>query len=567
MPYPVGHQSQALDPSDPDAREAQTFPVLTPEQMRRIAAYGAAEDAPAGATLYARGQRGVDFFLVLEGEVEVLDPSREGEVFYILGPGQFSGEMNLFNRREILVTGRTLVDSRVLRVRAADFRRLVAADSDISEVLMRAFILRRVGLIRHVRGGVTLVGPAHAGDMLRLRTFLARNSYPFRVIDTERDQAEAERIVGRELAADDLPLVAPPTGEPLHNPSNLQLAEALGLTEPIPEGDIFDVIVAGAGPAGLASAVYATSEGLSCLVVEAVAPGGQAGSSSKIENYLGFPTGVSGQALAGRAQAQAQKFGARLAIARSAVELDCSQTPFRLRLEGGCEVRGRTLVVATGARYRRLPIAGFERFEGQGVHYAATAMEAQLCSGEEVAIVGGGNSAGQAAIYLSSVVRHVHMIIRGEGLAATMSEYLIERIRSSPVITLHPETEVTGLSGEGWLSRVAWIDRRTGEELERPVTNLFLMIGAEPNTAWLQGCVKLDDKGFVETGRDEDGRPLGSQFATTKPGVFAVGDVRAGSVKRVASAVGEGSVVVHAIHQHLAAESGGAAPAAVQQRA
>lgn len=552
MPFTTEPPSSDLDPTDPYAREGQTFPVLSPELVRRMMAYGEPELAPAGVTLYERGARGVDFFVILEGEVEVLNPSDACQGFYVLGPGQFSGEMNLLNGREVLVCARTLTDSRLLRVKATDFRRLLAADAEISEVLMRAFILRRVGLIRHALGAVTLVGPAHAGDTLRLRTFLTRNTYPFRLVDTEREAATAADLLGREAAAGDVPVVLRPGAATLHNPTNLELADALGLTEKIHDDEVFDVIVVGAGPAGLASAVYAASEGLTTLVVETVAPGGQAATSSKIENYLGFPTGISGQALAGRAQAQAHKFGARLAIARSAASLDCSRTPYRLTLDGGCMVQGRTIVVATGARYRRLPIAGFEKFEGQGVHYAATAMEAQLCAGEEVAIVGGGNSAGQAAVYLSGVVRHVHMIIRGDGLAATMSEYLIERIRRSASVTVHPGSEVTALAGEGWLREVAWADRRTGQRVERPVSNLFLMIGAEPNTAWLQGCVKLDENGFVVTGRDEDGQPLASQFCTTRPGIFAVGDVRAGSIKRVASAVGEGSVVVSAIHQHLA---------------
>jgi len=502
--------------------------------------------------LFERGQRGVDFFVVLAGRVAVLDPTRDGELIYTYGPGQFTGEMNLFNNREVLVAARAVEEAQVLRVGPADFRRLIAADSDIAEIVMRAFILRRVGLIRHAMGGVTLIGAAHTADMQRLQTFLTRNNYPFRLVDTEREPQAAKDAARCEVGPDDRPRIALPAGPVLDDPTNLELADALGLTEPIPEEETFDVVVVGGGPAGLAAAVYAASEGLSTLVVEAVASGGQAGTSSKIENYLGFPTGISGQALAGRAQAQAQKFGARLAIARPAELLDCSKTTFSVGLEGGCAVRGRAVVVATGVRYRRLPIPELERFEGQGVHYAATAMEAQLCGGEEAVIVGGGNSAGQAAIFLAGQLRHVRMIVRGPSLAATMSEYLVERIRRSPKISVHPDTEVTGLFGAHWLGEVGWANRRTGEAGRWPVANLFLMIGAEPNTRWLQDCVRLDAKGFVETGRDEAGRPLASQFATSRPGVFAVGDVRAGSTKRVASAVGEGSVVVRAIHEYLA---------------
>jgi thioredoxin reductase (NADPH) len=552
MPYPAHFESLALDPADPYLREAQTFPVLTAEQVRRVAAYGVEERLPAGALFSERGQRAVDFFLLLEGAIEVFDPTQGDAVVYTFGPGQFSGEMNLLNGREILLSARVTADSRVLRLRSVEFRRLLAVDSEIAEIVMRAFILRRVALIRHGQGGVMLIGPAHASGMLRLRTFLARNSYPFSVSDTERDPEVASRLLGREVGPDAFPLVVLPSGQALENPSNLDIADALGLTEKIPEDQVFDVIVVGGGPAGLASAVYASSEGLSTLVVEAVAPGGQAGTSSRIENYLGFPTGISGQALSGRAQAQAQKFGARLAVARAAEALDCSQSPYRLRLDGGCTVRGRAIVVATGARYRRLPLSGSEQFEGQGIHFAATAMEAQLCAGEEIVIVGGGNSAGQAAVFLSGHARHVHMLIRGEGLAATMSQYLVERIGQSPAISVHPHTEITDLAGDRWLEEVAWTNHRTGESARRPISNLFLMIGAEPNSRWLKGCVRLDEKGFVATGRCAEGRPLGSEFATTRPGVFAVGDIRSGSVKRVASAVGEGSVVVHAVHQFLA---------------
>ena len=346
-------------------------------------------------------------------------------------------------------------------------------------------------------------------------------------------------------------LTHPMRAPALRNSSTAALVDDLGLTETIDPDHVHDLVVVGAGPAGLAAAVYAASEGLATVVVEGVAPGGQAGTSSKIENYLGFPTGISGQALAGRAQVQAQKFGARLAISRHACGLDCDEQPYRVVLDDGQAIRTRAVVVATGARYRKLDVPDYARFEGQGIHYAATAMEAQLCGGEEVVVVGGGNSAGQAAVFLARTAAHVHILVRASGLAATMSDYLIQRIEGSPRISLHPFTEITALEGDHLLRRVGWSDRRAGASETRPIGNVFVMIGAEPNTDWLRGCLDLDEKGFVHTGRDREGLPLASPYATTRPGVFAVGDVRAGSVKRVASGVGEGSVVVAAIHQFL----------------
>jgi thioredoxin reductase (NADPH) len=544
---------EALDPSDPYAREAQTFPHLTPEMLARLAPYGHEERLAAGTLLFERGQRSVDFFVVLAGSVEIYDHDQDGRVnvFTVHGERQFTGELDLFNNREILVSGRAGAHSRVLRVKRADFRRMVTAETDIGEIIMRAFILRRVGLIRHVQGGVVLIGAGHAGDTLRLQRFLVRNGYPHRLLDTELDAEAGGFLHGFALTPDQLPVVVTPDHRILRNPTAALLADGLGLTERIDPDRVFDVAVVGAGPAGLAAAVYAASEGLDTIVIEAVAPGGQAGTSSKIENYLGFPTGISGQALAGRAQVQAQKFGARLAISRSAAGLDCSGRPYRIRLDDGQQVAASAVVVATGARYRKIDVPDYGRFEGQGIHYAATAMEAQLCAGEEVIVVGGGNSAGQAAVFLSRTVRHVHMLVRAGGLAATMSDYLVQRIDSSPRITLHTQTEITALAGDGYLRRVTWTRRDTGASETRPVGNLFVMIGAEPNTDWLRSCLDLDSKGFVVTGQDRAGLALASPFATTTPGVFAVGDVRSGSVKRVASGVGEGSVVVSAVHQFL----------------
>jgi thioredoxin reductase (NADPH) len=543
-----------LAADDPYAREAQTFPRLTREMAGRVTRYGETQALPHSTIVFARGERSVDFFLVLDGAIEIYDADDDGQphVFTTHGADQFTGEMDLFNDRQILVSGRTRDATRVVRVKRVDFRRLISAEPDIGEIIMRAFILRRVGLIRHGQGGVVLIGPGHGGDTLRIQRFLMRNGYPHRALDTEQEPDAGGFLECFALTPEQLPVVIMPGEKVLRNPSNAALADALGLTETIDATKVHDVAVIGAGPAGLAAAVYAASEGLSTIVIESIAPGGQAGTSSKIENYLGFPTGISGQALAGRAQAQAQKFGARLMIAREAAGLDCATSPYRVSLSDGQAVTACAVVIASGARYRKLDVPNYDRFEGQGIHYAATAMEAELCKQEEVAVIGGGNSAGQAAVFLSRFAKHVHVVVRGPGLAATMSDYLIQRIDQSPQITLQPFTEITALEGERLLEQVTFTDRQAGESRTLPIRNLFVMIGAEPNTEWLDGCLSLDPRGFVVTGRDEEGLALASPFATSKPGIFAVGDVRSGSVKRVASGVGEGSVVVQAIHQYLA---------------
>jgi thioredoxin reductase (NADPH) len=545
--------NEPLDAADPYAREAQTFPELSEDQARRVAAFGREERLPKGAMIFERGQRGVDFFLVLQGSVEIFDSGPDGtaNVFTVHGARQFTGELDLFNDRQILVSGRTGEDSRVIRVPRAAFRQLVTGEPDVGEIVMRAFILRRVGLITHAQGGVTLIGPGHGADTHRIEQFLTRNGYPHRTLDTETDPDAEGFLDCFELSADQLPVVIAPPELILRNPTTPDLADALGLTERLDPDEVFDLAVVGAGPAGLAAAVYAASEGLKTIVIEALAPGGQAGTSSKIENYLGFPTGISGQALAGRAQVQAQKFGARLAISRAAAGLDCDAQPYHVQLDGSGGVAARAVVVATGARYRKLTVPGYERFEGQGIQYAATALEARLCTKAEVAVIGGGNSAGQAAVFLSQHAAHVHILVRGPGLAATMSDYLIQRIEASPHITLHPYTEVTALAGDAQLSAVTWRDNRTGGEETRPVEHIFVMIGAAPNTEWLNGCIELDCNGFVLTGRSA-GRPYSAAFETSRPGIFAVGDVRATSIKRVASGVGEGSVVVQAVHGFLA---------------
>jgi thioredoxin reductase (NADPH) len=541
-----------LEPTDPYARAAQIYPHLSAEMAARVAVYGAEERLEKGALVFERGQRSVDFFLVLEGAIEVFDLDAHGapEILAVHGQYQFTGEIDLFNERAILVSGRAGTDSRVIRVKRPDFRRLVTGEPDIAEILMRAFILRRTGLILHGQGGAFLVGPGHGGDTLRLQRFLTRNGYPHRVLDTEVDEDAGGMVHGFGLNPGELPVVIA-DGHVLRNPTTTSLADLLGLTEAIDESHVYDVAIVGAGPAGLAAAVYGASEGLGTIVLESTAPGGQAGTSSKIENYLGFPTGISGQALAGRAQIQAQKFGAHLAISRNVVGIDCRARPYRLQLESGGSIAACAVVIATGARYRKLDVPNYEKYEGQGIHYAATAMEGQLCGGEEVIVVGGGNSAGQAAVFLSRTTKHVHILVRAKGLAATMSDYLVQRIEQSPKITLHAQSEITALEGDERLRRVTWTNRDTGATETHPVGNVFVMIGAEPNTEWLGGCVALDDKKFVRTGAGADGMALASPYATTLAGVFAVGDVRSGSVKRVASGVGEGSVVIQAVHQFL----------------
>jgi thioredoxin reductase (NADPH) len=540
------NEGDALDSSDPYARPEQTFPVLTAEMAARIARFGSRETLADGDFIFRRGERAVDFFLVCSGEIAIIDHGDHAEesIVHIHRERQFTGELDLFNDRKILVSGRAVGPAEVIRVPRADFRQMIVAEPDIGEIIMRAFILRRVALMQHQQGAVTLVGPARSADTVRINAFLTRNGYPHRTIDSSADPDAAAFLEGFGLTGDDLPVVI--SGEQiLRNPGTHCLADALGVAVAIDQERLHDVIVVGAGPAGLAAAVYAASEGLDTLIVESTAPGGQAGTSSKIENYLGFPTGISGPALAGRAQVQAQKFGARLAVSRAVTGLDCSDGHFRLTLEDGTVAQGRAVVAATGARYRKLDLPDYARFEGAGVYYAATAMEAQLCADRPVVVVGGGNSAGQAAVFLSRHAAHVHILVRSEGLAATMSSYLIDRITATGAITLHPFSEITALMGESHLERLAWSDRRTGERTEIEVGALFVMIGAQPCSDWLAGCAALDDSGFITTG---DG---GSPFETSRPGLFAVGDVRSGSVKRVASGVGEGSVVIQAAHRFI----------------
>jgi thioredoxin reductase (NADPH) len=541
-----------LDPTDPWIRSAQTFPSLTDEMIDRVRPYGEEEFVAEDTYVFRRGDHEIDFLLVLDGELRMFadNPLTGREFLYSYKKGQFSGEQNMFTGRSILLSGLCRAGSRVIRVKYDRFRSLITGEPDIGETIIRSYILRRAGFVRHATGGGILIGHRESGELLGIQRFLIRNLYPVTLMDLHEPQA-AEVMERFSITRSELPALITPDHGVLKRPSNEVLAEELGLFEPPDEGAVYDVVVLGAGPAGLASAVYAASEGLKTLVVETMAPGGQAGTSSKIENYLGFPTGISGLALAGRAHIQAQKFGARLCVSRSAASLDCTRTPYVVGLSDGREVTAKTVVVATGARYRKLDVPDYARFEGQGIQYAATAMEGQICTGHEVVIVGGGNSAGQAAVFLSRTARHVHMLVRSK-ISTTMSDYLVQRIRISPHITLCEGCEVTELSGDTALEGVAWVDRSTGETSRCQASSLFVMIGAEPNTDWLDGCLELDRNGFICTGLSSEDATR-HPYASSKPGVFAVGDVRAGSVKRVASAVGEGSVVVAAIHQYLAA--------------
>jgi thioredoxin reductase (NADPH) len=548
----------SLDPTDPYTRTAQIFPKLTEEQIKRAMPFGTVESLEKGTVLFERGDRSVDFFIVLKGNIEIYEYTANGtRVITIHREQQFTGELDLFNDREILVGGRMGMEGQVVRVNRTQFRKLIAAEPDLGEIIMQAFILRRMGFISHKQGSVTIVTWQQSADTMRIKRFLDRNGYPLEVLDFESEACQP-LVVKYRIDQDDLPVVLLPNkGELLRNPSNLQLAQVLGLVEQIREDFIYDVTIIGAGPAGLSAAVYAASEGLNTLLIETEAPGGQAGTSSKIENYMGFPLGISGQALAARAQVQAHKFGATIALPYSVQGLDCSSHPYKLQLDHHCRVTSKTIIVATGARYRKLNVKGEEKFDNLGIYYAATAMEGELCKNEEVIVIGGGNSAGQAAVFLSRYASHVHILVRGESLAATMSDYLIRRIDAIDRITLHPFTEIVSLKGDRYLEEVVWRNSKTGVTETLAIHRLFMMLGAVPNTQWLNGCLQLDEKGFIQTGQQvsSDNWPLkrpSMMLETSSPGIFAAGDVRSASVKRVASAVGEGAMTVSQLHQALA---------------
>lgn len=541
-----------IDFADPYRRPDQTFPHLTLEMMGRALGYGSELIAPDKTILFERGQRASDFFIIREGNIDILESEGDGsfKVLTTHSAAQFTGEMDLFNRRESLVTARAKGECRLIRIDRTSFLRMMTGEPDLAELVMRAFMLRRLGFVRHSQGGIVVLGKSRAADTLRLQRFLIRNNYPHHVVDIDDDPHGQDLVETFHLLLSNAPVVIAPGIALMFNPSNSKLADALGLNEKIDPSEVFDVVVVGAGPSGLAAAVYAASEGLNTLVIERMAPGGQAGTSSRIENYLGFPTGISGQALAGRAQAQAQKFGARLAISRTAVTLDSTTRPFSILLDDAENVRAKSVIIATGARYRKLDLPNYEKFEGGGIHYAATAMESKLCGSQEVVVVGGGNSAGQAAVFLSRAAKHVHIVVRGAGLAETMSDYLVQRIVNSTKITLWPYSKISAIDGDVGLEKVSWIHGIDGIVESREIQNMFVMIGASPNTDWLSGSLDLDDKGFVRTGMTTASGQT-AIFNSSMPGVYAIGDVRSGSIKRVASGVGEGSVVVQSVHQFL----------------
>ncbi len=543
--------------------DERMFPTLTHAQMERIAAHGRRRRVQRGEVLFEAGDRGAPFLLVTAGRVEVVRPCGGIETLLAVhGAGQFAGEISMLSGRRMLARARVAEDGEVIEVDHERLLALVQSDSELSEILMRAFILRRVNLIAHSLGDVVLIGSSHCAGTLRVKEFLTRNGHPYAYVDLDRD-ADVQELFDRfHFTAADVPVLICRGDLVLRNPTNQQIADCLGFNAAIDPSQVRDLVIVGAGPAGLAAAVYAASEGLDVLVLESIAPGGQAGSSSRIENYLGFPTGVSGQELTGRAYAQAQKFGAQIMIASDATRLTCDRRPYRIEVGNGPRVPTRSIVIATGAQYRRPSLENLSRFEGAGVYYAATLMEAQLCVGEEVVVVGGGNSAGQAAVFLAQTAGRVHMLVRSTGLAASMSRYLIRRIEENPVIDLRTQTEIVAIEGEGHLERVRWRGAASASEETHTIRHVFYMTGADPSTRWLDGCVVRDAKGFIKTGSDlsEDELetaqwPLARPphlLETSLPGVFAVGDVRAGSIKRVASAVGEGSISIALVHRVLA---------------
>ena len=541
-------------------RHEQTFPPLTAPEIARMRRFGEIARYKDGEMLFETGKPGPGMFVILSGHVSITQRDGLGHVTPVIdqGPGQFLAEIGQLSGRVALVDGHAEGDVEALLIPPERLRALLMAEADLGERIMRALILRRVSLIQAGAGGPVLLGPSNSRGIVRLQGFLTRNGIPHHLLDPATDHDAAEITARYSPSPADLPLVVAPDGTVLRNPSESDLARAMGMVRAIAKDKVYDVAVVGSGPAGLSTAVYAASEGLAVAVCDGRSFGGQAGASARIENYLGFPTGISGLALTARAFNQAQKFGAEMMIPVSVMSLDCSRTDgtFGLKLDNGDVLRARSIVVASGARYRRPEIANLADFEGRGIWYWASPIEARLCTEQEVVLVGGGNSAGQAAVFLSGHAKKVHMVIRGGGLGASMSRYLIERIEAAPNIELVFNTEIVAVEGtaDASLERVRWRSRLSDEESTHDIRNLFLFVGADPATGWLDGCgVMVDRGGFVVTGAQckKNADQLASALETSVPGVFAVGDVRSGSVKRVGGAIGEGAQVVAALHGFL----------------
>jgi len=542
--------------------DLRLFPLLTPSQLARVSRYGSLRSCDPGDVLLDPGAKVLSIFVVISGRVEILRPASETEqIIARLAPGQFTGEVGTLAGQPAMVSIRVSVPSEVIDIGRDQLLKIVQTDSELSDVFMRAFLQRRLELVANRLGDAILVGSHHNPDMHRIREFLTRNDHPYSVLDVDRDRDAQTALDHFGVSVDATPILVCRDQQVLRNPTNREIAECLGFNASVQMQDVRDLAIVGAGPAGLAAGVYGASEGLSVLLIESSAPGGQAGSSSKIENYLGFPAGISGHDLASRAQAQVRKFGAQIIVARSAFHLDCQRKPFGIALDTSSEIRSRAIIIATGAEYRRLSIENPGRFDGVGVYYSATPMEATMCMDEEVVVVGGGNAAGQAAVFLAQTARRVHMLVRSEGLADSMSRYLIRRIEQHDAIDLRVRTEIVAWEGDGHLEQVTWRNASTGEVETRAIRHIFVMAGALPNTKWLDGCLALDDKGFIKTGSDLTREELDAArwplarspylLETSLPGVFAVGDVRSGNLKRVAAAVGEGAMAVAFVHRVL----------------
>jgi thioredoxin reductase (NADPH) len=514
-----------------------------------------------GEVLYEQGDIAVPFFVVVSGELEIMRPFGTAETLVtVFGPGQFTGEVSTISGRRTFFRVRASQPGKVIELDRQHMLALVQSDAELGDIMMRAFVLRRVELVAAGMGDVVLIGSMHSVGTLRIKEFLTRNGHPYSYIDLDHDPDVQNLLDNFQISFSEIPVLICRGQVVLRNPSDPEIANCLGFNDAIEQTQVRDVVIIGAGPSGLAAAVYGASEGLGVLVLETSSPGGQAGSSSRIENYLGFPTGISGGELAARAYNQAQKFGAEVLIGKS-TRLVCDRKPYIVEVENGARIPARTVVVATGAEYRRPPCKNMSHFEGAGVYYAATFVEAQLCEGEEVIVIGGGNSAGQAAVFLAQMTKHVHVLVRSGSLAESMSRYLIRRIEGSHNITLRTHTEIVALEGGDHLESVRWRNSKTDQTEQHKICRVFIMTGADPNTSWLNGCLALDDKGFIKTGPDlapenlsSTGWPLTRQpylLETSLPGVFAVGDVRGGSIKRVASAVGEGSIAISFVHKVL----------------